>query len=97
MRSRPVYPAHSRHVAERVRPAQKGRKKRGRAGWQGAEVRPGTAEEALTTSRQLSAPTAGGEGEGGKRWARLGINRASIYEGQRQNAGRTKLAGGPCA
>ncbi|CAM9448001.1 unnamed protein product [Ectocarpus sp. 12 AP-2014] len=52
MRSRPVCPAHSRHVAERVRPLRKGKKKRGRAGWQGAEIRPGTAEEACTTSHQ---------------------------------------------
>lgn len=60
MRSRPVCAAHSRHVAERVRPPRKGKKKRGRAGWQGAEARPGTAEEALTTTRNSLTEVMGG-------------------------------------
>lgn len=67
MRSRPVCAAHSRHVAERVRPPRTGKKKRGRAGWQGAEARPGTAEEAPATSH--TSPTEGIEGEEGKRCA----------------------------
>lgn len=66
MRSRPVCAAHSRHVAERVRPPRKGKKKRGRAGWQGAEARPGTAEEASTTSHSTFSPTEGMRGEGGR-------------------------------
>lgn len=65
MRSRPVCAAHSRHVAERVRPPRKGKKKRGRAGWHGAEMRPGTAEEAPTTSHNTFSPTEGIGAEGG--------------------------------
>ena len=65
MRSRPVYPAHSRHVAERVRPPRKGKKKTGRAGWQGAEVRPSTAGEAPTTSHSTFSPMEGIKGGGG--------------------------------
>eukprot|EP00752_Nemacystus_decipiens_P005219 g4738.t1 len=65
MRSRPVYPAHSRHVAERVRPPRKAKKKRGREGWQGAEARPATAGEAPTTSHAILSPAEGGKGEGG--------------------------------
>lgn len=65
MRSRPVCAAHTRHIAERVRPPREGKKKRGRAGWQGAEVRPGTAEEASTTSHNTLSPTKGVGGRGG--------------------------------
>lgn len=74
MRSRPVCAAHSRHVTERVRPPRKGKKKKGRAGWQGAEVRPGTAGEASTTSHNTFSPTEGmGEGRGGGRGTRCTI------------------------
>ncbi|CAM9573263.1 unnamed protein product [Pylaiella littoralis] len=55
MRPRPVCVAHSRHVAERVRPPRTGKKKRGRAAWKGAETRPETAGES-TNMHDMRAP-----------------------------------------
>lgn len=74
MRSRPVCPAHSRHIAERANPdhgKKRGKKKRGRSGgWQGPVVRPGTAGEVATTTSQLLLPEGNtGAGEG---WDRCG-------------------------
>lgn len=54
MQPRPVCPAHSRHVAERVKPPRKERKKRGRLAWDGAARRPCTAGETCHVSDTLS-------------------------------------------
>ncbi|CAM9168361.1 unnamed protein product [Ectocarpus fasciculatus] len=88
MRSRPVCPAHSRHVAERVRPPRKGKKKRGRAGWQGAEIRPGTAEEACTTSHQAFS-TGGAAAETGRGRDALGTASASSLRRPNTGGGET--------
>lgn len=74
MRPRPVCAAHSRYVAERVRPQRKGKKKRGRAGWQGAETRPGTAGDASTSLVHEEFSLTGATGGGGGGGNRLALN-----------------------
>lgn len=68
MEWRPMYPrricpAHSRHLAEKVRPPKKRGKKAGRAGWQDNVVRPSTAGEMSGTS-QAFLPQANSMGRG---------------------------------
>ena len=63
MTPRPVYSAHSWHLAHSVRRSGKGRRKRDGPGWKGASAeRPGTAGEVFTGPQALSPGGATGAG-----------------------------------